>query len=145
MSTSDAGASAGCCESPTACVFAKAMLARQAHCSLAGRHQQAERTLVVCGSPVARTNCGLLAALLHERARFALRLPPAGRPLMHHQALRLQCGGGMALRQVLEAPDGDVHDLVGLAQERHASLTDLPWDRLVPALVAWQSPRRHAR
>lgn len=142
---SDTQARAGCCESATACVFAKALLARQAQCALAGRRQQAERTLVECGSPVARTNCSLLAALLHERARFALRLPPAGRPLMHQQALRLQCGGVTALQQVLDAPCSDVHGLVGLAHERHGSLTDLPWDRLVTALAAWQPPRRHAR
>ncbi|HRD96393.1 MAG TPA: hypothetical protein PLA97_08365 [Rubrivivax sp.] len=135
----------GCCDSATACVFAKALLARQAPCSMAVRRQQAERTLVECGSPVARTNCSLLAALLHERARFALRLPPAGRPLMHQQALRLQCGGVTALQQALGAPCSDVHALIGLAHERHGSLTDLPWDQLVTALAAWQPPRRHAR
>lgn len=136
-------AGAGCCEGPMACVFAKALLARHAQCSLAQRHQQAERTLLSCGSPVARTNCGLLAALLHERARFALRLPPAGRPLMHAQAMRLQCGGLIALREHLQAEGADVHSLVGLAHERHTSLTELPWDRLVPVLAAWQTPRRH--
>jgi len=126
-----------------ACVFAKALLARHAQCSLAQRQQHAERTLLNCTSPVARTNCGLLAALLHERAHFALRLPPAGRPLMHAQAMRLQCGGLIALREHLQAEGADVHGLVGLAQERHISLTELPWDRLVPVLAAWQSPRRH--
>ncbi len=136
---------AGCCEGPMACVFAKALLARHAQCNLAQRQQQAERTLLSCTSPVARTNCRLLAELLHERARFALRLPPAGRPLMHAQAMRLQCGGLVALQQLLQAADVDVHGLVGLAQERHTSLTDLPWDRLVPVLAAWQAPRRHAR
>jgi len=136
---------AGCCEEPMACVFAKALLARHAQCKLAQRQQQAERTLLSCTSPVARTNCQLLAALLHERARFALRLPPAGRPLMHAQAMRLQCGGLIALQQTLQAEDADVHGLVGLAQERHTSLTDLPWDRLVPVLATWQAPRRHTR
>lgn len=135
----------GCCDDPMACVFAKALLARLAQCSLAQRQQQAERTLLNCGSPVARANCRLLAALMHERARFSLRLPPAGRPLMHAQAMRLQCGGLIALKQLLPADDGDVHALVGMAQERHTSLTDLPWDRLVPMLAAWQPPRRHAR
>lgn len=135
----------GCCEDPLACVFAKALLARHSQCHLAQRQQQAERTLLSCGSPVARTNCQLLAALLHERARFALRLPPAGRPLMHAQAMRLQSGGLLALQAHLQAGNADVHGLVGLAQERHTSLTDLPWDQLVPALAAWQPPRRHAR
>ena len=131
-----------CCDSDQACVFAKALLSHTAGCELAQRRGIAERVLVECPSPVARTNCGTLAALLHERARFALRLPPPGRPLIHMQALRLQCGGLTALQQVLEAPDRDVHRLVGAAHDRHGSLADLPWAPLVAALAAWQPPRR---
>ncbi|MBP6763678.1 MAG: hypothetical protein KA141_01705 [Rubrivivax sp.] len=131
-----------CCSGDTACVFAKALLARAASCHLACRHEVAERSVLECPSPVARTNCGTLAALLHERARFALRLPPPGRPLMHMQALRLQCGGLLALQQHLQAASTDVHGLVGLGHARHGSLTELPWDTLVPALVAWQPRKR---
>jgi len=131
-----------CCDSDSACVFAKALLARTAVCERAERRAVAERVLVECASPVARTNCGTLAALMHERARFALRLPPAGRPLIHMQALRLQCGGLVALQQVLGNNEPDVHRMVGAAQERHGSLTELPWDTLVAALAAWQPPRR---
>jgi hypothetical protein len=96
-----------------------------------------------------------------------LRLPHLGQPLMHMQALRLQCGGLSALRQVLRPDDGpraaaapasdragesesgaspcldrDVHRMVGVAHERHGSLTELPWAPLVAALAAWQPPRR---
>ena len=110
------------------CVFAKALLSHTAGCELAQRRAVAERVLVECPSPVARTNCGTLAALLHERARFALRLPPPGRPLIHMQALRLQCGGLTALQQVLDGAERDVHRMVGTAHERHGSLTELPWD-----------------
>ena len=131
-----------CCDSDQACVFAKALLSQQAACELAQRRAVAERVLVECTSPVARTNCGTLAALLHERARFALRLPPAGRPLIHMQALRLQCGGLNALQQVLGCAGRDVHRMVGTAHERHGSLTELPWATLVAALAAWEPPRR---
>ena len=133
---------AGCCDSAGACVFAKALLARSATCTLAQRVSLGERDLLECGSAVARINCGTLAALLHERARFALRLPPAGRPLMHVQALRLQCGGLAALRGVLQAEGADVHAMVRQAQQAHGSLADLPWQELVPALAAWQPRRR---
>ncbi len=136
------GGAGGCCGLGLACVFAMALLAQTASCALSTRSAVAERTLVECRSPVAHTNCSTLAALLHERARFALKLPSAGRPLIHMQALRLQCGGLTALRQVLCAPDADVHGLVGLAHDRLGSLTELPWDTLVPALVAWQPQRR---
>jgi hypothetical protein len=131
-----------CCESDQACVFAKALLSHTAGCELAQRRAVAERVLVECPSPVARTNCGTLAALLHERARFALRLPTPGRPLIHMQALRLQCGGLVALQQVLDSAGRDVHRMVGMAHERHGSLTELPWEPLVTALVAWQPPKR---
>jgi hypothetical protein len=36
----------------------------------------------------------------------------------------------------------DVHQMVGLAQERHGSLTDLPWVPMVQAVVQWTRPRR---
>ena len=116
-----------CCDSDQACVFAKALLSHTAGCELAQRRAVAERVLVECPSPVARTNCGTLAALLHERARFALRL---------------QCGGLTALQQVLDCADRDVHRMVGTAHERHGSLTELPWVALVTALAAWQPPKR---
>jgi hypothetical protein len=138
----DAAPAAPCCESSAACVFAKALLARSAVCELARRRALAERELVECSSPVARTNCALLAALLRERARFALRLPATGQPLMHLQALRLQCGGLSALQQVLACDHRDVHRMIRAARERHDSLTDLPWAPLVSALAAWQPPRR---
>lgn len=135
-----------CCEHASPCVFAHALLARTAVCELGQRQQLAERELLVCTRPTARHNCSTLAALLHERARFALRLPPAGRPLMHAQALRLHCGGLAALRSSLgeDAPVPDVHRMVATAQDRHGSLSDLPWAPLVAELAAWQ-PRRRGR
>jgi hypothetical protein len=106
--------------------------------------------MVECSLPVARLNCATLSALFHERARFALRLPPPGRPLMHAQALRLQCGGLQALAHHLAGPGApgepgaraDVHRLVGQAQSRHGSLLDLPWPALVASLVQWRPRQR---
>lgn len=141
----DDGAPLGeCCASPGACVFSKALLARTAGCELAQRSSLGEQELIACGAAVARINCSTLAALLHERARFALRLPAPGRPLMHVHALRLQCGGLAALEEVM-AGDGDVHRMVLEAHERHGSLAGLPWERIVPAVAAWQPRRRSAR
>jgi len=146
MTEADPPTSISCCESTSACVFAKAILARAACCELAERHAVAERDLLECPSPTARINCTTLAALLHERARFALRLPPPGRVMVHAQALRLQCGGLLGLQQALGAAAPDVHRLVGAAHERCGSLTELPWASIVQALVAWQArrPRRPA-
>lgn len=131
-----AAGACGCGASDRACVFAKALLARAAVCEMATRVCLAERELLECSSPVARINCGALATLLHERSRFALRLPAPGRPLLHAQGLRLQCGGLAALQPVLE--ESDVHRMVLRAQELHGSLADLPWGELVPAIAAWR-------
>lgn len=132
----------GCCGgSDTACIFGRALLARSAACALAARRILGERELLECSSPPARINCGLLAELMHERARFALHLPRPGQPLMHAQALRLQCGGIAGLRAALGDADADVHGLVALAQQRHGSLADLPWEPLVAVMRAW-APRR---
>jgi hypothetical protein len=138
-----AGAS-DCCGGPDACVFTKALLAQQAHCGLAQRGAVGERELVRCGAVVARMNCETLAALLRERATFALHLPRSGAPLEHARALRLQCGGLRGLQQVLDADAPDVHRMVLQAQAQDGSLLDLPWDRIVAAIVAWQPRRRRA-
>lgn len=143
--TDDADPANACCDGGSAtCIFARALLARAASCELATRRSLAEHDLVECPSPPARTRCDTLAALLHERSRFALHLPRAGRPLLHAQALRLQCGGLAALQQALQAGERDVHRLVGLAHERHGSLTGLPWGEMVAGIVDWQ-PRRRRR
>jgi hypothetical protein len=145
MREHDVPGPAGCCESRSACVFGKALLVRAAACELAVRRSLGERELLECGSPVARLNCETLAALLHERARFALRLPAPGHPLMHAQALRLHVGGLQGLQQALAAPAADVHVMVGLAHERHGSLVDLPWDRVVRHITQWQPRTRRRR
>lgn len=131
-----------CCEIAQGCVFSKALMARSARCELSQRSCAGDNEGLACTSPVARINCATLAALLHERARFALRLPAPGRPLMHVHALRLQCGGLAALREAMAEPESDVHRLVAGAQQRHGSLTELPWEPLVAALARWRPPQR---
>lgn len=133
-----------CCHIADACVFSKALVARAARCELSQRTCAGDDEGLACTSPTARVNCATLAALLHERARCALRLPPPGRPLMHVHALRLQCGGLAALREVVPASGADVHRLVTQARERHGTLADLPWEPLVSALARWQPHRRQA-
>lgn len=133
-----------CCHTATACVFTKALLAGVAHCRLANRQSAGEGDVVACSSAVARMNCATLSALMRERAGFALRLPRPPAPLVHAKALQLQCGGLTALQRQLDVADRDVHGLVALAQARHGSLVDLPWQPLVAAMSAWQ-PRRRFR
>ncbi len=133
-----------CCAGPDACVFTKALLVQQARCGLAERQAVGERDLVTCRSPVAHHNCDTLAALLRERATFALRLPRHGAPIEHAKALRLQCGGLVGLRRALAADEPDVHALVLAAHERWGSLLDAPWHEIVPDIVAWLPRARRA-
>jgi hypothetical protein len=130
-----------CGGSPRGCVFAKALQARVATCGLSERHALGERERVVCRSLAAREGCDALAALMHERARFALRLPGSGQLLKHSQAMRMQCGGLAGLRQAVAAHDGDVQHVVDLAARRDGGLAGLPWDMLVASMRAW-APRR---
>jgi len=125
------------------CVFEKALLARCSSCEVAARHALAEREAIACSSPVARTNCGTLLAMLRERSAFALKLP-AGAPLPHALTMRLQCGGLRGLRKALDADESDVHRLVVAARERHDGFAHLPWPVIVAAVQSWQGGRRHA-
>ena len=96
-------------------------------CELAERRSAGEHDVLECPSPVARTNCGTLAELLHERARFALRLPRPGAPLIHALALRLHCGGIAGLQLALGAERPDVPAAFEAVVMR--TLQPLPADR----------------
>lgn len=124
------------------CTFAKALLAQSASCGGAAVHAVGEQLRVQCRDVVAQARCAEVSRGLHDRARFALRLPPDSRPITHRQALRLECGGLAALRQWLQLPaDVDVRQLLERAAG-HGDEADWPWQALVPALAAWQPPPR---
>lgn len=144
----DADERSACCVRPDdACVFDKALLARAAACPRVRRQPVGEREVMLCSHPPARFNCDTLLALMRERATFVLRLPPPGRPMLHAQALRLQCGGLAALAALHVDAAAGCEDVAALTRGLHGgdtSFTQLPWERLVPAIAAWQ-PRRRAR
>lgn len=125
------------------CVFEKALLARCAECELAVRHALAEREAIACGSPVARTNCETLHALLRERCAFALKLTPSDERLPHAVTMKLACGGLAGVGECVSRPADNVHRLVQAAQERYGSLGGLPWPAIVRAVAKWQGRRRH--
>lgn len=128
---------------PLACVFSKAILAGCASCSTSERHALAEREAVGCASPVAHVNCTTLAAMLRERAAFALGLAPAA-PLAHAAAMKLQCGGIAGLREAAAGEEADVRRLVAGEMARRGGLAELPWTAIVASVARWQGrrPRR---
>ena len=127
---------------PTPCVFAKAILAGCASCSLSQRQALAEREVVACTMPVAHINCGTLKDLFYERATFVLRLPRPATEIPHQTAMKLSCGGLHGLQVALAAPTADVHAMVQLAHTRFESLLDLPWQTIVEHIARWQIRRR---
>lgn len=134
-------------EAPLACVFARAVLARQAACPLATVALEGEAERPRCGSPVAHTNCATLHALLRERATFALRLPPPAAPLPHAAQLRLQCGGLRGLAAALGEPEAaprDIHALVGRAREAFGGLLGIPFGTVIGAMQRWEGRPRVA-
>jgi hypothetical protein len=126
---------------PQPCVFAIALAAGCAGCEASARRSLAERETIACTSPVARTNCATLFALLRERCAFALKIRPEVE-VPHAAATRLACGGLAGLFGVVAATQADVHRCVVAAQERYGSLSALPWPPIAEAVRAWQGRRR---
>ncbi|MCC7116231.1 MAG: hypothetical protein IT520_17805 [Burkholderiales bacterium] len=125
---------------PLACVYAPALLAGCASCTLAQRRSLAERVAVGCASADARDGCARFLAALRERAAFALRLR-ADAPLRHAAAMKLQCGGLSGLAEAAGA--GDVHALVSAALTRAHEGAEPAWPSIVAAVARWEiRPRR---
>lgn len=134
-------------EAALPCAFARAVLARQAGCSLVTMALAGEAERPCCASPVANTNCRTLHALLRERATFALRLPPAATPLAHAAEMRVQCGGLRGLAAALgepESPPEDIHGLVARARDAFGGLLGIPFDRVVATMARWEGRPRAA-
>jgi hypothetical protein len=127
------------------CVFEKAVLSGCAICELSASHALAERQIIACTSPVARVDCGQLAALLREKSAFALRLTSTQRILPHAMMMKIQCGGLQGMRQALDpgASIPDVRRLVLKGRERFGELTALPFSEIVKGVAAFQLRKRH--
>ncbi|MDP3031805.1 MAG: hypothetical protein Q8N33_06990 [Rhodocyclaceae bacterium] len=126
------------------CVFERALLARAAVCEAAQRISLAEREVVACRQPLVRVSCGQLLTLLRTNSAFALKVKDAQRILPHAMAMKVQCGGLVGLRDLLD-PDAaapDIMKLVRLAQAEYASFAALPFSRIVQGVVHWQGRKR---
>lgn len=128
------------------CVFDKALLCQAAVCEAARRVSVGEGERMACGAPLARAACGHLLTLLRDNAAFALKLPHTRRILPHATWMKLQCGGLIGLRDLLdaEAHAPDVLRLIRLAQAEYGALEQLPFSRIVQGIARWQVRRRRA-
>lgn len=118
-------------------------MAGEAGCTLARRRPRGEIDAILCASPVAHAHCATLLQQLRSRSRFALRLPGPDALIPHVQAMRLQCGGALALARELghDRPQ-DLHDIVAEARQRWGDLASIPYEPIVRSLAAWQPKRR---
>jgi hypothetical protein len=130
---------------PLPCVFEKALLCQAAVCEAAQRLALAERELVACREPLARAACGQLLTLLRTNSAFALKLKDTQRILPHAMTMKIQCGGLVGLKDLVD-PDAhapDVLKLVRLAQAEFGALDQLPFSRIVQGVARWQIRKRH--
>ena len=129
---------------PLPCVFEKALLCQAAVCEASQRVSLAEREMVACREPLARAACGQLLTLLRANSAFALKLKDTQRILPHAMTMKIQCGGLVGLRDLLdpEAHAPDVLRLIRLAQATYGTFDDLPFSRIVQGVTHWQIRKR---
>jgi hypothetical protein len=129
---------------PLPCVFERALLCQAAVCEAAQRVSLAERELVACREPLARAACGQLLALLRANSAFALKVKDTQRILPHAMTMKIQCGGLVGLRDLLDpaAHAPDVLSLVRLARAEYETFDKLPFSRIVQGVVHWQVRKR---
>ncbi|MBS3935687.1 MAG: hypothetical protein KGZ43_05895 [Sulfuritalea sp.] len=129
---------------PLPCIFEKALLSQAAACEAAQRLALAERELMACRAPAVRVACGQLLALLRQNSAFALKLRDPRRILPHALTMKIQCGGLVGLKDLLdpEAHAPDVLKLVRRAQEEFGALAALPFSRIVQGVAHWQMRKR---
>ena len=129
---------------PLPCVFDKALFCQAAVCEAARRVTLAEREMVACSDPLARAACGQLHALLRSNSAFALKLKDTQRILPHALLMKIQCGGLVGLRDLLDpaAVAPNVLSLIRLAQAGYGDFAKLPFSRIVQGVAHWQIRKR---
>ena len=133
------------------CPYEKSILTNQARCSLAERFCIAEREGVHCGSDQARQDCLALLELLRQQSRFALKAREVERKLPHGKAMRVQVGGLRGIHLALNPGDpiprviDDIHGLLKAAKACFGGFADLPLQRVVQQVAAYQGRPRSSR
>ena len=130
------------------CVFEKAIQTRQCACSQSHRFCLADREGVSCNLELAHRRCTTLLDLLRRNANFALGIPKIDAALPHNKELRIQNGGLLGIRQLLEqdaeatTPIADIHSLITSAIERFQSLELIPYAEVVKFIVSYEVKKR---
>jgi len=103
------------------CPFEKSILTRCVACSLAEKHNVAEREVVACSDAASLKQCVELHDALRHNFAFALHRRDSKDPLTHAKEMRVQCGGLKGLQFALDGnvEVGDVAALVSHARQAY--------------------------
>ncbi len=135
----------------TRCVFEKALLTKTCQCSRARGFRLAERVGFGCNHLLAQQRCAELLALMRNNARFTLGMPTVVGPLPHNKEIRVQIGGLRGLRKLCHEAEeetetiADVDATIEACIARYGSLAEIPYDRILPSIAAYQVKRWRRR
>lgn len=130
------------------CVFEKAMCSLHGQCSKGRMFQLADRHGFGCDSPTAQQQCSQLLNHLRSQTRFVFKLPEIEGPLPHNKEIRVQNGGLVGLRKLLDesadaSPIADVSQVVQQAIRQFGSVQNIPYAQVIQSVTAWQARPRH--
>ncbi len=130
------------------CVFEKSIQTGQSNCSQSHRFCLADREGVACNLELGHRRCVTLQDLLRRNANFALGIPKIDAALPHNKELRIQNGGLLGIRQLLEqdkeasTPITDIHQLITSTIEHFQSLDGIPYAEVVRFIVSYKVKKR---
>jgi hypothetical protein len=133
------------------CPFEKAILSGRCACTKCQRLYIAERETAACTLPAAQERCIELLEQLCQNARFALKQTDLSSPLSHIKAMKVQCGGLLALQTIFSSEDAsvqpikDIDALVTQAQETFGEFGNLPYQEMVKFISHYQVRRKKGR
>ena len=130
------------------CVFEKAMCSLHAQCSQGRMFALADRHGFGCESPLAQTQCVNLLSHLRNQTRFVFKLAEIDGPLPHNKEIRVQNGGLVGLRKLLDptADASGIKDVSTLVQhviEQYDGIDKIPYASVMQSITAWQARPKH--
>ncbi len=127
------------------CPFEKAILCGCCRCSLAAKHNIAEREAVSCNFMPSLELCLKLHHLLREKALFSLKLTHLQEKLPHGKEMKIQCGGLVGLEKAISGLEevADISILVSKAIHVFGELEALPYSEIVQSVSSFAIRQRH--
>jgi hypothetical protein len=131
------------------CVFEKTMCSLHGQCSQGRMFGLADRHGFGCESPLAQQQCADLLNHLRSQTRFVFKLAEIDGQLPHNKEIRVQHGGLIGLRKLLDAsadasPIADVSQVVQQAIAKFGSIENIPYATLMQSITAMQTPKRRS-